>query len=77
MNAQLEPVLEVNDIQGNILAGFSKDHQKFVFLSIKDLKGAKEWLRNIHGHISSTTEVLHFNRLFRSLRARTLREPLG
>jgi len=41
------------------------------------VRGAKEWLSNIHGHISSTTEVLHFNRLFRSLRTRTLREPTG
>lgn len=77
MNGSLEPVLDVHDIQGNILAGFNKDYQTLAFLAIQDVSGAKRWLQSIHGHISSTVEVLRFNRVFRSLRARTKSEPVG
>ncbi len=77
MDDRLEPVLDVHDIQGNILAGFSKDFQILVGLRITDVAGAKEWLRGIHPYVSSTYQVLHFNRLFRSIRARTKQEPVG
>jgi Dyp-type peroxidase family len=77
VNGRLEPVLETDDIQGNILGGFSKDYQTLAFLMVEDAAGVKRWLRSIHGYISSTSEVLRFNRVFRSVRARTLREPIG
>src|SRR4051794_26994319 len=32
--APQEPVLELTDIQGNILAGFNKDFQSFLFIRI-------------------------------------------
>src|SRR5262249_11779119 len=77
MSGAPEPLLDVHDIQGNILAGFNKDYQTLAFLAIDDVAAAKRWLRAIHGYISSTTEVLRFNRVYRSLRARTKREPVG
>jgi Dyp-type peroxidase family len=77
VSVPLEPILEIQEIQGNILAGFNKDYQRLVFLSIEDIASAKKWLRGVQGHISSTTEVHYFNRLFRSLRLRMRREPPG
>jgi Dyp-type peroxidase family len=72
-----EPVLEINDIQGNSLAGFNKDHQTLLCLEIGDVAGTKNWLRNLIPFISTLDEVLAFNRLFRAMRARRAIEPTG
>jgi Dyp-type peroxidase family len=80
-----EPLLEMEDIQGNILAGFNKDHQAFLFLAI-NLEGgdaeanqawAKRWLGQLVPRISTAAEVHQFNQLFRAIRARRNAEPRG
>lgn len=73
----VEPVLDLDDIQGNILAGFNKDYQTFLFLRIDDRAGAKAWLRSMAPRISNTAEVLAFNRLFRAMRAARGHDPHG
>jgi Dyp-type peroxidase family len=78
-DASREPVLNVENIQGNILVGFNKDHQAFLFLSldadkIADFKG---WLQAMRPFIATTAEVLAFNRLFKAIRARRQSEPTG
>lgn len=65
-----EPELEVNQIQGNILAGFNKDNQTLIFLDIHDRKKFKLWLRAITPFVATTEEVLQFNRLFKLIRSR-------
>jgi Dyp-type peroxidase family len=75
--APVEDVLEVDDIQGNILAGFNKDFQRFLFLKIRDRNIVKDWLRVIVPTISSVAEVQSFNNLFRAMRARRGREARG
>lgn len=65
-----EPELEVDQIQGNILAGFNKDHQTLIFLDIHDSRKFKLWLRAITPFIATTEEVLQFNRLFKLIRSR-------
>ena len=66
----VEPVLDIADIQGNILAGFNKDYQSYLFLRIKNAKKARKWVREkLAPRLSSTDEVLAFNRLFRAARA--------
>ncbi|MBW4609009.1 MAG: Dyp-type peroxidase [Hassallia sp. WJT32-NPBG1] len=72
-----EEVLAVEDIQGNILAGFNKDFQSFLFLKIYDRDIAKTWLASIIPQIASVAEVLAFNRMFRALRARRGEDPRG
>ena len=72
-----EPLLAINEIQGNSLAGFNKDYQTFLFLRIQDVVGAKVWLQTLAPTISTLAEVLTFNRLFRSLRIRQGKEPVG
>jgi Dyp-type peroxidase family len=74
---QDEGLLEIDDIQGNILAGFNKDHQLLVALVIRDVAAAKAWLSRIAPHISSLAEVIHFNRLFRARRRRLGHDPMG
>ena len=72
-----EDVLDVRNIQGNILAGFNKDHQALLFLKITDAIRAKAWLRFVVPCIAAMDEVLSFNRLFKAMRARRAGEPTG
>lgn len=74
---QPEPLLEVEEIQGNILAGFNKDHQLLIGLQIRDVEAARRWLERIEPEIATTAEVLEFNRLFKRLRARRGVDPAG
>ncbi len=67
---QPEPILNVDEIQGNSLAGFSKDFQMLLFLNIKSINPAKEWLRHIEPHIATLAEVIRFNQLFKATRKR-------
>lgn len=69
-DASSEPVLDVDQIQGNILAGFSKDHQTLLFLKITDATACKQWLKAIIPFIATLEEVLAFNRLFKRIRSR-------
>lgn len=65
-----EPCLAVNEIQGNILAGFNKDHQSLLFLKIEDAALFKLWLKSLVPFVASTWEVLTFNRLYKEVRSR-------
>ncbi|MFE8599088.1 Dyp-type peroxidase [Archangium violaceum] len=90
-DASNEPVLHVDNIQGNILGGFNKDHQAFVFLTLQrqarpgataeqefpTVRAFKAWLRDTLPLISTTAEVVAFNRLFKEMRSRQQQEPLG
>src|SRR3954451_2422527 len=72
-----EPVLDVDDIQGNILAGFRKDQQVLVAIQFRKLPSARKWLRRLWPEIASMSEVLRFNELYRVQRARLGRDPGG
>ena len=66
-----EPVFDSaaqSDIQGNIIPGFNKDHQHFLFLRICKTKEAKVFLRETPPRISTMEEVIAFRRLYRSKR---------
>jgi Dyp-type peroxidase family len=72
-----EPALDIDDIQGNILAGFNKDYQHLVALKLSDAASARSWLRRILPSINTLAEVGHFNAAFRMRRARLGRDPIG
>ncbi|MGV0027279.1 Dyp-type peroxidase [Phormidesmis priestleyi] len=67
---QPEPILNVDEIQGNSLAGFNKDFQTLLFVNITSVNPAKEWLRHIEPHIATLAEVIQFNQLFKATRKR-------
>jgi Dyp-type peroxidase family len=73
----LEPLLDVDEIQGNVLAGFRKDHQVLVALEIREVAAAQAWLASFVHEIANTREVMHFNDGFRALKARRGADPLG
>ena len=63
-----EPVFDaaaMADIQGNVIPGFNKDHQRFLFFTAGEAPGAREWLRGLAPKLSSMQEVLEFRRAFR------------
>jgi Dyp-type peroxidase family len=66
------------NIQGNIVPGFNKDHQHFLFYRITDVPRAKKFLRVIAPSITSMDEVLDFVRAHRALRLKLgVTEPPG
>lgn len=62
-------ILALNEIQGNILSGFNKDFQAFIFLRFDNAEQGKLFLRSISHEIASTSEVQRFNQLFKELKA--------
>jgi hypothetical protein len=68
-------LLEVDEIQGNILAGFAKDFQTNIYLKITDVKAFRTWLKGLIPLIATTAQVVAFNRLFKALRSRQQRPP--
>jgi Dyp-type peroxidase family len=69
-NGHQEPLLEVDEIQGNIIPGFFKDFETLLFLKIDDVPACKFWLKEIIPLIATAHEVLTFNRLFKTIRFR-------
>jgi len=78
-DAEPEPVYDAKkrgNIQGNIIPGFNKDHQHFLFFRLGTRARTKEWLRWIAPLITSMEEVLAFVRAHRALRLRLgVKEP--
>ena len=70
-----EPPLKLEEIQGNILSGFQKDTQAFLFYQVTDIAAAREWLRALQDYISWESDVYPFNKKFRALRANEGKEP--
>ncbi len=62
--------LDLRDIQGNIVPGFKKDHQAFVFVQLLDGESGRAWVRALQPEIASAEEVGAFNSLFSKMRAR-------
>ncbi len=79
VTADGEPIYDLaarQDIQGNIIPGFNKNHQQFLFLRFTDVTGARRWLRWLAPRLATMDEVLTFRRAFRAERLRLgVREP--
>lgn len=80
-DGRIEPVYDEaarRDIQGNIVPGFNKDHQHFLFLRICDREQARRWVAGISSSITSMDEALGFVREYRARRlAEGVRAPAG
>jgi Dyp-type peroxidase family len=67
------PLRSSTTIQGNILAGFNKDHQDFIFVNfVGDQAKARAWLNEladpVADRIATTQQVANFNKQFRAAR---------
>ncbi len=76
MNAQSRK-LELDEIQGNILGGFNKDFQDFLFLKVKNKARARNWIKEHSQLVSTSSQVLSFNNAFKALKASGVSKPEG
>lgn len=65
-----DPKINLANVQGNVLAGFNKDHQRLLFYQFGDRASARRWLATIIDETATSEEVLTFNELFRRTRSR-------
>ncbi len=66
------------DVQGNIVPGFNKDHQHFLFFRFRDVQQARRWVAGTAPMITSMDEVVDFVGRHRARRlAEGVREPQG
>src|ERR1051325_4859164 len=65
-----EPLLRGNEIQGDSLAGFRKDHVSLLFLWFdpKQMPAVKKWLRTLVPRLATLNAVAQFNDAFRMMR---------
>jgi Dyp-type peroxidase family len=59
--------LHLDEIQGNVVPGFSKDHQAFLFVRFDNAEQGRAWLRAVRLHVASATEVQAFREVFKSV----------
>jgi deferrochelatase/peroxidase EfeB len=57
------------EIQGDILAGFNKDHRMYFFLSFPNQASGGEWLGELIPSLATTKDVAAFNKQFSAARA--------
>jgi Dyp-type peroxidase family len=69
-DASCEPLVNLANIQGNIVAGFNKDFQMLLFLEITDSEAFRDWLRELVPWVATSREVLIFNRLYKEIRGK-------
>ncbi len=68
-NDLLEPVLRIDEIQGNVLGGFNKDHQGIIPLSFPQdaasVTAVRRWLARFAQRVTPLSQVLTFKREFK------------
>jgi len=69
-----EPILELDEIQGNIFPGFNKDHAALLGFRITAVAAARAALAELAGQLATAAEVYAFNVLFAATLARRGRE---
>jgi Dyp-type peroxidase family len=67
--------LDLTDIQGNVVPGFNKDHQAFVFVHFRSGEAGRTWLAALQPEIASSWEVEAFRVAFSSMRDRRSPDP--
>jgi Dyp-type peroxidase family len=62
--------LDLDNIQGNIVPGFSKDYQTFVVARFRGADAGRTWLSSVQPELASANEVQGFKIAFTSVKAR-------
>ena len=63
------PLRNSTEIQGDVLAGFNKDHRVYLFYSFPDQASGRAWLKELIPYIAKTKDVADFNARFSAARA--------
>lgn len=75
MTSGREPLLAVDEIQGNVLVGFNKDHQHLLAVNLADLAAGRRWLARLLPSVSTMHQVFEFNQSFSAERRRLAADP--
>jgi Dyp-type peroxidase family len=68
---QVDMPLNLEEIQGNVVAGFNKDYTSYLFFALPDEPArARAWLADLVDEVATAQEVKQFNDLFRAIRKR-------
>jgi Dyp-type peroxidase family len=65
---EAEPLLDIDQIQGNVFPGFNKPHQSYIGLTIENAPAAKAWLKNILAEVSTVRKVMDDRKAYRALK---------
>ena len=63
------PLRSSTEVQGDILAGFNKDHRVYLFLQFPDQAHGRAWLKELLPSIATTKSVADFNAAFSAAKA--------
>jgi Dyp-type peroxidase family len=66
--ADLLPLRRSEEIQGNVLGAFNKDHMTFLLLNFTNRQGARGWLGEVLPRVTTTRELEDFNTDFSNAR---------
>jgi Dyp-type peroxidase family len=70
-NVQVDMPLNLEEIQGNVVAGFNKDYTSYLFFAFPEESAqARAWLADLVKEVATAQEVKQFNDLFRAIRKR-------
>ncbi|KVT31711.1 Dyp-type peroxidase [Burkholderia ubonensis] len=72
-----EPLLDLDDIQGNVFPGFSKDHQTLRFLSIAEIGPARALLSDLILDVTTSAMVRDYGLLRKQIKTRRRGGPSG
>jgi Dyp-type peroxidase family len=68
---QVDLPLNLEEIQGNVVAGFNKDYTSYLFYTFPENSAqARAWLADLVKEVATAQEVKQFNDLFRAIRKR-------
>jgi Dyp-type peroxidase family len=70
-----EPVLDLDDIQGDLFPGFKKDSQHFLFFEIVDPDPARLWLKSLAPKLWTASEVLNAHSMWKAMRSKMGHDP--
>lgn len=69
---RVEPVLDLDEIQGNILVPFGTPFQTYLYLAFDDPAATRAWLASVIPHVPSTRALLARRRAARAGRTRAV-----
>src|SRR5205807_8726266 len=70
-----EPIIDLEDVQGNVYPGFNKDHQTLKLLAIADLPPARLALGKIASDVSTSAVVRAYSLVRAAIKAQRAGGP--
>ena len=73
LSQELQDIFD--DTQGNILKGFNKPQNRFIFFQVKEIKKAKKWFREFVQTIPSTSKLIKDSKIMKENMEQHIKYP--